>query len=203
MTNRPELELPRGTALLVMECQKGILDPQGKFDFLHRRAEEKGMIAAIAKVAAACRETRRPVVHCLAITRPDGGGRSRNAPLLRMSSEGLPAGSSRAEVVDGLRPEPTDYVSARLHGVSPFHGTELDAILRSLGVATVIAAGVSLNVGVTGMVIEAVNAGYEVVVPTDAVAGVPAEYEEAQLKFCLRNLAQLSTADAVCAALRA
>ena len=38
--------------------------------------------------------------------------------------------------------------------ISPFHGTELDAILRNLGVRTVVATGVSVNVGVLGMTIE-------------------------------------------------
>ena len=197
------LELPRTTALLVMECQKGVLDPSGRFGLLGKRAEEKGMVAAIARILAACRETERPVVHCLAHTRADGRGRSRNAPLFRGSSEGLPIGSERAEPMDLLRPEAADFVVARLHGVSPFQGTELDAILRNLGTTTVIATGVSTNVAITGLVIEAVNRGYEVVIPTDAVAGVPAEYEEMQLRYTLRSLARLTTADAVAAALRA
>jgi nicotinamidase-related amidase len=186
----------------MMECQKGVLDTSGKFAALAKRAEEKGMIAAIARVAASCRDTGRPVVHCLAVARADGGGRSRNAPLFRLSVGGFVAGSDRAAPLDPLRPVEGDYVLGRLHGVSPFHGTELDPILRNLGVDTVIATGVSTNVGLTGMVIEAVNHGYELIVPTDCVAGVPAEYEDMQIRFTLRNLAQLSTSDEVCAALR-
>jgi nicotinamidase-related amidase len=159
------------------------------------------MVEAIRRIAAGCRASGRTVVHCHAVTRADHRGRSTNAPLFRLSRDGLPAGSDRAEPVDALRPEPGDFVVARLHGVSPFHGTELDAILRNLGVTHVIATGVSVNVAVTGMVIEAVNHGYEVVVPTDAVAGAPADYEESQLKFCLRNLARLTTSAEVCGAL--
>jgi nicotinamidase-related amidase len=195
------LALPRTTALLVMECQKGVLDPTGPFGFLGRRAAEKGMVEAIARIASACRASGRAVVHCHAVTRPDGAARSRNAPLFRMSRDGLPAGSDRVEPVDALRPEPGDFITARLHGVSPFHGTELDPILRNLGVTTIVATGVSVNVAITGMVIEAVNHGYEVVVPADAVAGSPPEYEEAQMRFCLRNLATLATSAEVCAAL--
>ncbi|MGH7898881.1 MAG: cysteine hydrolase, partial [Candidatus Binatia bacterium] len=196
------LTLPPTTALLMMECQRGVLDVSGKFAVLAERAAEKSLVAAIARMLVAARETSRTVVHCLALTRADGGGRTGNAPLLRMSGEGLTIGSERAAVVRGLEPVPADFVVGRLHGVSPFHGTELDAILRSRGVTTVIATGVSVNVGVTALVIEAVNHGYEVVLPTDAVAGVPAEYEAAQLKSSLRMLARLTTADEVCEALR-
>ena len=197
------LTLPSTTALLMMECQKGVLDASGKFAALAERAAEKGMIAAIARILAAARETDRTVVHCLSLTRPDRAGRMHNAPLLRLSGEGLTIGSPRAEVMDELAPVDADFTVGRLHGVSPFHGTELDAILRSRGVTHVIATGVSLNVGVTGMVIEAVNHGYEVVLPTDAVAATSADYEAAQIKQSLRALATLSTADEVCAAMRA
>jgi nicotinamidase-related amidase len=201
MATESELVLPRGTALLMMECQKGVLDPSGQLALLAKRADEKGMVTAIARILAACRRSGRPVVHCLVHTRSDGGGRSRNAPLLRISTAGLPTGSDRAAVVEPLAPIASDYTVARLHGVSPFHGTELDPLLRSLGVTTIIATGVSVNVAVTGMVIEAVNHGYEVVVPVDAIAGVPTDYEEVQIRYCLRSLARLSSADEVAAAL--
>jgi nicotinamidase-related amidase len=195
------LALPPGTALLMMECQRGVLEPSGKFPALAERAAAKGIVPAIARILAAARQHGRTVVHCLALTRPDKGGKLFNAPLLRLGGEGLTVGSTRAEVVGPLTPEPSDFAVARLHGVSPFHGTELDSILRSRGVTTVIATGVSTNVAIAGLLIEAVNHGYEVVMPTDAVAGVPAEYEELQIKHSLRLLARLSTADEVVTAL--
>ncbi len=196
------LRVPQSTALLMMECQVGVLDPSGRFGFLGRRAEEKGMLAAIAKILVACRETQRTVVHCLAAGRPDSGGRFRNAPLVRTEGPPLLADPARAGVVEPLTPIATDYQVHRLHGVSPFHDTELDSILRSLGVTTIIATGVSTNVAITGMLIEAVNRGYEAILPTDCVAGAPTDYEEMQIKFCYRNLATLTTADAVVAAMR-
>jgi nicotinamidase-related amidase len=201
MASASRLELPIDSALLMMECQKGVLEATGKFAALAERAAAKNMVTAIARILAAARSAGRTVVHCLSVTRADGAARPANAPLLRLSREGLVAGSARAEVVDRLAAAPSDFVVCRLHGVSPFHGTELDSILRARGVRTIIAAGVSLNVGVTGMIIEAVNHGYDVVLPTDAVAGVPPEYETAQIQQSLRMLARLTTADEVCAAL--
>ena len=59
-------------------------------------------------------------------------------------------------------------------------GTDLDAILRNLGVTTIVAVGVSLNVAIPNLVMDAVNAGYRVVLPRDAVAGIPAEYGDAR-----------------------
>ena len=41
---------------------------------------------------------------------------------------------------------------------------------------TVVATGVSVNVGIMGLCLSAVDLGYQVVLVRDAVAGVPAEY---------------------------
>ena len=67
---------------------------------------------------------------------------------------------------------------ARLHGLSPFQGTELDWVLRNEGVTTIVGVGVSVNVAIQNLTFDAVNASYQVVIPRDAVAGFPAEYVE-------------------------
>jgi biuret amidohydrolase len=56
---------------------------------------------------------------------------------------------------------------------------------------------VSLNVAVTNVVFDAVNRGYQVVVPRDAVAGVPADYAEAVLEHTVSLVATLTTCDAL------
>ena len=89
---------------------------------------------------------------------------------------------------------------SRLHGVSPFSGTSLDTWLRSLGVGTVVATGVSVNLGVLGLVIEACNLGYQVVVPRDTVAGIPAEYADAVLDNTFPLITTLTTTDELLAA---
>jgi nicotinamidase-related amidase len=80
-----------------------------------------------------------------------------------------------------------------MHGMSPFAGTSLDVTLRAEGIRTIVATGVSVNVGIFGLVIEAVNHGYRVVIATDCVTGMPAEYAEAVLKNSLTLLATLRT----------
>ena len=58
-----------------------------------------------------------------------------------------------------------------------------------------IATGVSLNVGIIGLTIEAVNHGYHVVIPRDCVAGYPTEYGEAVLANTLSRLAHFTTSE--------
>jgi biuret amidohydrolase len=74
-------------------------------------------------------------------------------------------------------------------------GTDLDAVLRNLGVSTLVAVGVSVNVAITNLVMDAVNAAYRVVVPRDAVAGIPADYASAIIDNTLSLLATITTTD--------
>jgi biuret amidohydrolase len=54
-----------------------------------------------------------------------------------------------------------------------------------------------VNVGVTNLVMDAVNAGYQVVLPRDAVTGVPKEYADAVIDNTLSLLATVTTTDDV------
>src|SRR6185369_13980351 len=111
----------------------------------------------------------------------------------RRTARAVAPGSPEAEVLAEIGVDDTDLVLPRLHGVSPMHGTELDPVLRNLGVRTVVAVGVSVNVALTNLVFDAVNAGYQVVVPRDAVAGLPAEYVDAVFAHTLGLLATVTT----------
>ena len=59
--------------------------------------------------------------------------------------------------------------------------------------AHLVVAGVSLNVGVPGLVLGAVDLGYEVTVATDAVVGVPADYGDQVLARSLAMVARVAT----------
>ena len=93
-----------------------------------------------------------------------------------------------------------DVILPRYHGLSPMTGTQLDALLRNAGITTVIVAGVSLNVAIPNTVFDAVNRSYQVVIPSDAVAGTPAEYGRQVIDHCLRLISTVTTTDALVAA---
>jgi nicotinamidase-related amidase len=192
---------PSHTAVLVMECQEGIVGRAG-FGALGEAVQRHGTIGHIARVLAAARAVQVPIFYLTVARRADSGGGTANCLLLALGRKGEPLlpGSPRQAVVEALAPREHDYVLTRFHGVTPFHGTELDALLRNLGVRTVVATGVSVNVGVLGLAIEAVNSGYQVVIPRQAVAGTPDDYVEAVLTHTLRLLATVTSVDELLAA---
>ncbi len=195
-----ELLAPDSTAVLTMELQRGVVGDRASIPDLAAEVAARDVLAAAGRLASAARAAGVPVVHCTAEFRPDRAGSATNAPLLAGMAkrpDHLLVGSSEAEVVPELGPEPRDIVVPRLSGVSPFAGTALDVVLRNLGVRTVVATGVSVNLAILGLAIEAVNLGYRVVVATDAVAGTPAAYADAVLDGTIALLATRLTVDAI------
>jgi len=187
-------------AVLTMELQRGVVGDRSSFPELAEAVRTGDVVANTVRLLDAARAAGVPVVHCTAGFRADRLGSPRNAPLigsLLRQADHLLEGSAATELLAGIGPAPGDLVSHRRHGVSPFVGTSLDPTLRALGVSTVVATGVSLNLGIVGLAIEAVDLGYRVVVATDAVAGVPAQYAADVLRHTVSLVAMLATVDDV------
>jgi nicotinamidase-related amidase len=193
-----ELAPPQACAVLTMEIQRGVVGDLSSFPQLAEAAQRAGVVPNTARLLGSARSHGVPVVHCTAEFRADRAGTTINCQLVAAvlrNPQHLLAGTPATELMAELGPEPSDMISTRLHGVSPFTGTSLDTWLGNLGVRTVVATGVSVNLGVLGLAIEAVNLGYQVVVVRDAVAGLPQEYADAVLDNTFPLIATLTTVD--------
>jgi biuret amidohydrolase len=197
-----DLVAPEHTALVTQECQNGVIGEPAALPQL-AEAARRTMIPNAARLAAAARAADVPVVHCVAARRADAKGSNTNARLfmgMRKTPVPLLPGTAAVEVIPEIGVSDGDVVLTRLHGLGPMGGTDLDAVLRNLGVTTIVGIGVSVNVGMLDFAFDAVNAGYQMVMPRDAVAGVPEDYAEAVLDNTLALVATLpATADVVAA----
>lgn len=194
-----ELVAPAHTALVTQECQMGVIGPNAALPQLADAARAE-MIPNAARLAAAARAAGVPVVHCVAARRADGKGSNENARLFKgmlKTAVALRPGSEAVQVIPEIGVDEGDVVLTRLHGLGPMGGTDLDAVLRNLGVTTVVGIGVSVNIGMTDFAFDAVNAGYQMVMPRDAVAGVPVDYANAVLDNTLALVATLPSTDDV------
>jgi biuret amidohydrolase len=195
---RPQLRnlvAPKRTALVTQECQVGVVGGGASLAALAAEAQSEA-IPNIMRLLPAARTAGVQVIHCTIHRRSDGVGANSNARLFastKLSGNDLSPGSKGASVLPELGPEPEDLVLTRYHGVGPMGGTDLDAILRNLGVTTVVGVGVSVNIAIPSLVMDAVNAGYQVVIPRDAVAGIPREYAEQVVEHSLSLLATVTT----------
>jgi nicotinamidase-related amidase len=190
---------PARTAIVTSEVQNGVVGARSALPALAEAAAVE-MLPSLARLLPAARRAGVQVVHCTAYRRADGKGANANARLfmgVRKSQVALLPGTPEVEVVPALGPEPDDLVLTRTHGLDPMAGTDLDPVLRNLGVTTIVVTGVSVNVAVTNLVMDAVNRGYDVVLPRDAVCGIPRDYADAVIDHTLALLAAVTTTDAL------
>jgi nicotinamidase-related amidase len=196
--------LDRGqrSALVISECQNGITNSAYETSPLIDQVDQRGIIPKIDALAGAFRSAGLPVVH-VTIAAPPGfvGFRVNCALAARLAKTGkLVTGTPYAAVHDDLPLQDGDIVVERMHGMAPFTGTELDAVLRGHDVDTVVLAGVSTNIALPGAATEAIALGYEVVLVEDCTAGGTAESHQAQITFHLPLLTTISDSGAVAGA---
>lgn len=194
-----------GVAVLTMELQRGVVGEGALMKALVDEVERVGVRDAAGRLCRAARRHGVPVVHCTAENRPDGVGATDNCKVFAMNtrlrretgSTPIDQGTEGARLVPELGPEPTDVVVARIHGMTPFTSTSLDQILRNMKVSTLVVTGVSVNLGIFGTVMSAIDLGYQVVLVRDGVCGVPREYADAVIDNSLSLLATVVDVDDV------
>jgi nicotinamidase-related amidase len=185
---------PATTAIVCIECQNGVLGPQSVLPAL--AADSADLVGNVRRLLDAAREFGAQVVHATYEGtlggRPTGTARLWRA--LGPATADWKPGSTETSVVPELL-GPSDLVLPRHHGLFPSLDSELLPVLKGLGVTTVVLAGVSLNLAITHTAGHTTQAGFELVVPRDAVGGTPAEYAEQVLDNTIAVLGRLTTVD--------
>jgi biuret amidohydrolase len=192
--------VPDQCAVLVQELQEGVVGSTSRLSALAEVVHESSLLIHAAKVLSSARRSGVPVIHCTAENLPGGLGRNTNARLfvaarkLGMDNE---SGSDSVRPVGDLGPFSTDIVLPRFHGLSPLTGSSLDSVLRNSGVRALVVMGVSLNVAIPNLIFDAVNRSYQVVLVSDAVAGVPREYGTQMIEHTLSLVCTIASSEQV------
>jgi nicotinamidase-related amidase len=108
--------------------------------------------------------------HC-----PDGTGAGLGENIPGRSTPILVEGSWGAGIVDGLVPDERD-IRVTKYRYSGFWDTELDTILRNLGVTTLFFAGVNADQCVMSTLQDAMFLGYDCIMVEDCVGTTSPEY---------------------------
>ena len=95
-----------------------------------------------------------------------------------------------------MKPHEGDHLIAK-KGFDGFTNTQLDTVLRNLGVTTCVVSGVTTCVCVSNTVRGGVERNYRTVLVSDAVAKVSRETHEGELKTMGRVFADVKTTDEV------
>jgi nicotinamidase-related amidase len=191
-----DIETPR-TALLVMDFQNDLVDPEGVFAAQGSAAEvkEKRAIESTARMLETARNVGLTVVHVGVGFRPGHREANRSAPLFAgiAEADALVEGTWGGEFHRDLQPADHELVITK-RGVSALTGTELDRSLRLRDVHMLILTGFATNFVVEGTARDAVDRGYTVIVLSDCCASFTDEMHRFSLDAILPQLGTVTTA---------
>ena len=191
-----ELVAPDHTALCIVECQNGVVGPESSMPAVAEAVADAGLLPRLGGLAVAARSAGVRVVHSTFHSRADLWGGNRNSRLFAAGRKadvqqlvGTPAVQPAPEL--GLDPD-VDVVLPRSHGLSADSGSGLSAMLRNEGTTTVVVVGVTLNLAIPNTVFDLVNAGFQVVVPTDGSVATAEGYGDQVLAHSLAYVSTLT-----------
>ena len=189
-----ELVAPDHTALCIVECQNGVVGPESSMPAVAEAVADAGLLPRLGGLAVAARSAGVRVVHSTFHSRADLWGGNRNS---RLFAAGRKADVQQLVGTPAVQPAPelgldsdVDVVLPRSHGLSADSGSGLSAMLRNEGTTTVVVVGVTLNLAIPNTVFDLVNAGFQVVVPTDGSVATTEGYGDQVL---VHSLAYVST----------
>ena len=171
------MELHGRTALVVIDVQKGEVLPQDSGIPIMPGGEERH--DRIRAIVAAAREAGVPVIFIQEVhkrTLVDFGRELDGSETIH----GL-EGDLTTELADGLDPRPDEYL-IRKRRYSAFFATELELVLKSYGVETLILLGALTDVCVHYTFADAHQHDYHCRVVTDCVGGSSLPAHEASLR---------------------
>ena len=195
---------PGRTALVVVDMQRGFLDPGEAMEVPAARE----IVPVIQHLLSVFRARRLPVVFTEFVyseSVPVLIGRlhpeHRPAPPGAPRGFGLPSsscleGTSSAETVPDLAPRP-DEIVVRKRGYDAFAGTILDRALRARNVTSLVVTGTMTDICVLATVTAALHREYRVTLVEDGVATLWPEIQRATLDIIGRAYGRIATSKEV------
>ncbi len=178
---------PETTAIVLIEYQNDFTSPGG---VLHEAVapvmEQTSMLENTVNVVDALRKAGATIMHA-PITFAPGYNELSDHPygILKGVVDGnaFVKGQWGSEIVDALTPHDGDIIIEGKRGLDTFASTNIDFILRSKGIKTVVLGGFLTNCCVESTMRTAYENGYDVITLTDCAAGVSAEEHDNAIKF--------------------
>lgn len=151
----------KGTALVLMDLQRGILANYADSAFLER----------IRQAIDAARQARLPVIWVKVAFRsgyPEVSPRNKAFSAV-LQTRRLVDGDAQTDIHPDLGPEPGDVVVTKRR-VGAFSGSDLDTVLRAADIDTLVLAGVATSGVVLSTVRLAADLDYRITVLQDGCA---------------------------------
>jgi len=193
------------TALLIIDMQNDLVKVKEEpFNGVTKMVESKGAIGNIGKVMGAARRAEMPVIFIGHVHREDNADVVPSITDMMLQAPTPPPGGGvrarmvegtpGAQVVDELRPAPGDHVIWKRRS-NAFYNSDLELMLRTRGIDTVIITGVVTNGCVANTVRGARERDLHVIVLSDCCATMMPEDDEYFIKKIFASAGRVRTSD--------
>jgi len=175
---------PRHTALVVVDVQNDFCADGGFFSEVgYDLSMIQPMVPRLDSLIATARAEKVPVVfvRCIFDAIYSSGPWVEKRSRKRPDGTGLCLSETWGAEFFMVSPEPGELVVTK-HRFSAFVGTNLDLVLRSMGVKTLLVTGVATNVCVESTARDGYQLDYYIVIPEDCTAGISLELHNGTLE---------------------
>ena len=178
---------PKTTAVVLIEYQNDFTSPGGTLhDAVKPIMESTNMLPNTLQTVERARELGATIVHAPITFTPDYHElTSEPYGILKgvVDSKSFRQGTWGAEIVDTLTPAESDIVVEGKRGLDAFASTNLDFILRSKGITTIVLGGFLTNCCVESTMRTGYENGYKVITLSDCVAATSTEEHDNALRY--------------------
>jgi nicotinamidase-related amidase len=192
---------PNRTAIVSIDLHRGHLEDDPLCPCPAPRARE--IVAPVDAFHAQARTLGVPVIHVRSTLREGGiddvAGRKSAWRLVFPLHVGA-IGNADAHAIEGTRwtefvteVDSRDLVVSGKKRLSAFYPTDLDFLLRNMGIGTLVLDGCLADCCVLNTAFDASNLGYRVVVPQDLVAGTNPDLEAAAMRIVAMHVGLVTT----------
>jgi len=195
---------PQRTALVLIEYQNDFTTEGGS---LHEAVkgvmDETGMLENTKRLVDEARRAGATIIHAPISFAPgygELGDPDKVYGILKgvIDSNSFVKGTWGVEICDGLTPQEGDIVVEGKRGLDTFATTNLDFVLRSNDIETVVLGGFLTNCCVESTMRSAYEKGYDVITLTDCTAATSAEEQQAATSQDYPMFSQpMTSADAI------
>ena len=185
---------PNMTALLLMDFQRMVVDSY--------TVDKEALLGRVKRLAVAARNSGAMVIHVVVgfqLGYPEVSGQNSVFSSLK-AARLLATGDPTAEIYPELAPQPGDVVVTKQR-VSAFTGTNLDMILRSNNIDTLLLTGILTQGVVLSTLRHAADMDYRAVVVADGCSDKDPEVQRVLMEKIFPFQARIATVEEVIGAL--
>jgi nicotinamidase-related amidase len=191
-------KMPNRQVLLVLDLLNDIVHPEGKYapHGYARQVAENRVLENTATALDRARAAHIPVVYVIVGFSANYAEWPANSPVFAEARpEGkLIIGSWATQVHDMVKPTEGEQIVTKRR-ISPFYGTDLDLILRTREIDSLLVTGVSTDLVVLATARDGHDRDFRVTVLSDACASANRELHESALTLISRTATVATVAE--------